>query len=193
MYYNLYCFILATGGNQSKPKEIDLKTMLQTYKKNHRSVYVYLSESEKIIRSLRSYLGSGQLATEAAFWKADALLSVYTKIPDQSSRTIVGNFLVDVNLPELLTDVVRALQRSHPEAFSLQRLEASSTGGERRKKASKMYMADQRQQKRATCFGLLLQNQLKSDVAHFTTHESNLSWNKSACCKVRKFVAENRE
>lgn len=142
MYYNLYCFILATGGNQSKPKEIDLKTMLQTYKKNHRSVYVYLSESEKIIKSLRSYLGSGHLATEAAFWKADAFLSVYTKIPDQSSRTIVGNFLVDVNLPELLTDVVRTLQRSHPEAFSLQRLEASSTGGERRKKVSKMYMAD---------------------------------------------------
>ena len=137
MYYNLYCFVLATGGKQSKPKEIDLKTMLQTYKKNHRSVYVYLSESEKIIRSLRSYLGSGQLATEAAFWKADALVAVYTKIPDQSSRTIVGNFLVDVNLPELLTDIIRTLQRSHPEAFSLERLEASSIGGETRKKASK--------------------------------------------------------
>lgn len=142
MYYNLYCFVLATGGNQSKPKKIDLKTMLQTYKKNHRSVYVYLSESEKIIRSLRSYLGSGQLATEAAFWKADALAAVYTKIPDQSSWTIVGNFLVDVNLPELLTDIVRTLQRSHPEAFSLDRLEASATEGETRKKASKMYMAD---------------------------------------------------
>lgn len=128
---------MATGGNQSKPKEIDLKTMLQTYKKNHRSVYVYLSESEKIIRSLRSYLGSGQLATEAAFWKVDALVAVYTKIPDQSSRTIVGNFLVDVNLPELLTGIVRTLQRSHPEAFSLERLEASSTEGETRKKASK--------------------------------------------------------
>ena len=111
--------------------------MLQTYKKNHRSVYVYLSESEKIIRSLRSYLGSGQLATEAAFLKADALVAVYTKIPDQSSRTIVGNFLVDVNLPELLTGIVRTLQRSHPEAFSLERLEASSTEGETRKKASK--------------------------------------------------------
>lgn len=116
--------------------------MLQTYKKNHRSVYVYLSESEKIIRSLRSYLDSGQLATEAAFWKADALAAVYTKIPDQSSWTIVGNFLVDVNLPELLTDIVRTLQRSHPEAFSLDRLEASATEGETRKKASKMYMAD---------------------------------------------------
>ena len=33
---------------------------------------------------------------------------------------------------------------------------------------------------RANCFAILLQNELNSDVARFTTHESNLSCNKSA-------------
>ena len=34
---------------------------------------------------------------------------------------------------------------------------------------------------------------LYSDVARFTTHESNLSCNKSVCCRLRKVVAESRE
>ena len=34
-----------------------------------------------------------------------------------------------------------------------------------------------RQQKRGTCFASLLQSELKSDVAHVTTQESNLSCN----------------
>ena len=39
----------------------------------------------------------------------------------------------------------------------------------------------------------LLQNEFNSDIARFTTHESNLSCNKSACCRLRKVVAESRE
>ena len=43
-----------------------------------------------------------------------------------------------------------------------------------------------RQQKGATCFATLLQNELKDNAAHLTTHESNLSSNKSDCCKLRE-------
>ena len=35
-----------------------------------------------------------------------------------------------------------------------------------------------------------MQNEFNSDIARFTTHESNLSFNKSACCRLRKVVAE---
>ena len=43
------------------------------------------------------------------------------------------------------------------------------------------------QQKRSTCFAPLLQKELNSDVARFTTHESNLSCNKSGCCKLCEY------
>lgn len=129
--------ILPIGGDKNKPKEDDIKKTLQTYKKKHRSVYVYLSDSEKLIRSLRSYLTSGQLATEGAFWKADALVAIYTKIPDQPSRTLVVNFLVDVNLPEFLTEIVRTLHGSHPEAFSLEKQENNATKEEKEAKEKK--------------------------------------------------------
>ena len=43
------------------------------------------------------------------------------------------------------------------------------------------------QQKLATCFETLLQNELNTHVARFTTHESNLSCNKSGCYKLRGF------
>ena len=39
----------------------------------------------------------------------------------------------------------------------------------------------------------IVQNELKSDVAHFTTHESNLFRIKLGCCKLRTVVAESRE
>ena len=124
---------MPTGdANQSKSKEVDLKSTLLSYKKKHRSVYVYLSECEKLIRSLRSFLTSGQLATEGAFWKADALVGVYTKISDQPSRTLVVNFLVDVHVPEFLTEILRTLHGSHPDAFSPGKQEnnASASGDE---------------------------------------------------------------
>jgi len=66
---------------------------------------------------------SGQLATEASFWKADALVALYTKIPDKQSRTLVLNFLVDVNLPETLIEVVRTLRQKYPQAFSFSETE----------------------------------------------------------------------
>ena len=50
-----------------------------------------------------------------------------------------------------------------------------------------------RQQKRARYFATLLQNELNGDVARFTTHQSNLFRNKSACCRLRKVFAESRE
>ena len=43
-----------------------------------------------------------------------------------------------------------------------------------------------RQQKGATCLATLLKNELKDDVAHLTIRESNLSPNKSDCCKLRE-------
>ena len=46
-------------------------------------------------------------------------------------------------------------------------------------------------QKRAFCFKLL-QNKLNTDVARLTTQESNLSCNKSRCCRWQKVVAESR-
>lgn len=106
------------AGGKDKSKEDELKKTLQFYKKNHRSVYVYLSEAEKLIRSLRSFLMSGQLATEASFWKADALVALSIKIPDQQSKTLVFNFLVDVDLPETLIEIVRTLRQKYPQAFS---------------------------------------------------------------------------
>ena len=111
-------YSMFTAGGKDKSKEDELKKTLQAYKKNHRSVYVYLSEAHKLIRSLWSFLMSGQLATEASFWKADALVALYTKIPDQQSRTLVLNFLVDVDLPETLVEIVRTLRRKYPQAFS---------------------------------------------------------------------------
>ena len=50
-----------------------------------------------------------------------------------------------------------------------------------------------RQQKRGTCFASLLQSKLKSDVAHVTTQESNLSCNKWVCFKLRKVLAKSRQ
>ena len=102
-------YLILTGSEKDKSKEDDLKKTLLVYKKNHRSVYVYLSEGEKLIRSLRSFLMSGQLGSEGAFWKADALVALSSKIPDQESRNLVVNFLVDVNLQETLIEIVRTL------------------------------------------------------------------------------------
>lgn len=109
---------LQTGNDQSKSKEDDLKNTLQLYKKNHRNVYIYLSETEKLIRSLRNFLASGNLASEAAFWKADSLVGVHVKLPDEQSTTLVLDFLVDVNVPDLLTEILRSLHHKNPNAFS---------------------------------------------------------------------------
>ena len=48
-------------------------------------------------------------------------------------------------------------------------------------------------QKRGSCFATLLQIELNSDDARLTIHESNLSCNKSGCCRLRNDVADSRE
>ena len=45
--------------------------------------------------------------------------------------------------------------------------------------------------KSAACFATLLQNELKGNVVHFTTHTSNLSCNKSGFYRLRKVVAKS--
>ncbi|KAK2565261.1 hypothetical protein P5673_011214 [Acropora cervicornis] len=102
-----------------KPRKTEpLQRTLQSYKKNHRSVYLYLSETEKLIRSLRNFLACGQLATEGAFWKADSLVAIFRKVPDETSGAVVVDFLVDVDVPKLLTEVLRSLHQKYPNVFS---------------------------------------------------------------------------
>jgi len=113
-----FVVFLPVGKNQTKSKEDDLKGTLQSYKKNHRSVYLYLSETEKLIRSLRNFLACGQLATEGAFWKADSLVASFKKVPDETSGAVVVDFLVDVDVPKLLTEVLRSLHQKYPNFFS---------------------------------------------------------------------------
>ena len=69
-------------------------------------------------------------------------------------------------------------------------LEDISVIFKRYKKQNRLRVQLTGQQKRATCLAILLQNELSSDVARFTTHESDLSWNKSGCCRLRKVFAE---
>lgn len=139
----LHCYScsMLTGSEKDKSKEDDLKKTLMSYKKNHRNIYVYLSESEKLIRSLRSYLVSGQLASSEAFWRADGLAGLYAKIRDPPSRNLVVSFFVDVNLPAFLTEIVRILRGNlYPEAFSQGEKRVVSAGKDlqpkRKKKAS---------------------------------------------------------
>ena len=117
-FYSCFVVFLPVGKNQTKSKEDDLKGTLQSYKKNHRSVYLYLSETEKLIRSLRNFLACGQLATEGAFWKADSLVASFRKVPDETSGAVVVDFLVDVDVPKLLTEVLRSLHQKYPDVFS---------------------------------------------------------------------------
>ena len=54
-------------------------------------------------------------------------------------------------------------------------------------------MFENGQEERATCFSILLQKELNSDVAHVTTHESNLSRNERGSHSLGKVVAEGRD
>ena len=56
--------------------------------------------------------------------------------------------------------------------------------GTRNSKNMHKWPAQNGQEKRATCFETLLQNEWNNDVARFTTLESNLSCNKSGCEKL---------
>lgn len=109
---------LPDGKNKTKSKEDDIESTLQSYKKNHPSVYPYLLQTAWLVRYLRNSLACGQLATEGAFSRADALYQIFSAIPDEPSGAIVVDFLVDVAVPKLLTDVLRSLDQKHPNISS---------------------------------------------------------------------------
>ena len=54
----------------------------------------------------------------------------------------------------------------------------------------KLSYGDCWQQKPASSFATLLLNELNSVVARFTTHESNLSCNKSGCWKLQILTSD---
>ena len=53
-FYSCFVVFLSVGENQTKSKEDDLESTLQSYKKNHPRVDFYLSETAKTTRSLRN-------------------------------------------------------------------------------------------------------------------------------------------
>ena len=114
-------FFFLDGKNQTKSKENDLESTLQSYKKNHQSFYPYLSETTKIIRTLQNSLACGQLATEGVSSTAETLSQISSAIPDESRGAIVVDFLVDVAVPKLLTEVIRSLYQKYPNIFSSER------------------------------------------------------------------------
>ncbi|XP_044170066.1 uncharacterized protein LOC122954100 [Acropora millepora] len=71
------------------------------------SVYCHISETAEIIRSLRNLLARGQLATEEALDEAISLRDI-------SYKATCVEFLLHVDVPQLLTDVVRSLYQKVP-------------------------------------------------------------------------------
>lgn len=114
-------FFFPGGKNQTKSKENDLESTLQCYKKNHPSIDLYLSETTKTIRSLQNALACGQLATEEALSKAESLSQSFSAIPDEPRDAIAVDFLIDVAVPKLLTEVIRSLYQKYPNVFSSDR------------------------------------------------------------------------
>ena len=110
-----FVVFLPVGKNQSE--EDNLSSMLQSYKEDHPSFYPHISETAKIIQSLRDRLARGQLATKGALTKADSLFTIST-LHRQPIGAIVADFLVDVDVPELLTEVLRSLYKKYPNLFS---------------------------------------------------------------------------
>ena len=86
-----------------------------SYKKDHPSVYLCISETAKIIRNLRKFLAYDQLATEGALREANSLGEISIKIHNEESAV---EFLVGVDVPKLLTDVLRSLYEEYPNVFS---------------------------------------------------------------------------
>ena len=116
-FYSSFVVFLSVGESQTKSKEDDLETTLQFYKKNHPGVEGNLSETAKIIRSLRNLLACGQLASREAFTEADSLFNI-SSLHREPSGVIVADFLVDVDVPELLTEVLRSFYQKYPNVFS---------------------------------------------------------------------------
>ena len=89
----VFVVFLTVGENQSE--EVDL------------SVYIHISETAEIIRSLRNLLASGQLATEEAQRKAISLRTI-------SDKEICVDFFIHVDVPQLLTEALRSLYQEVP-------------------------------------------------------------------------------
>ena len=116
-FHSSFVVFLSVGENQSKSKEDDLESTLQSYMKNHPSVKVNLLETAKIIRNLRNLLACDQLASQGAFTEADSLFNI-SSLHREPSGVIVADFLVGVDVPELLTEVLRSLYQKYPNVFS---------------------------------------------------------------------------
>lgn len=112
-FYSCFVVFLSVGENQTKSKEDDLESTLQSYKKNHPSVQVNLSKSAKIIRSLRNSLACDSLATEGVLVEAASLFDI-SRSHSEPSCAIVTDFLVDADVPELLVEVLRSLYQKYP-------------------------------------------------------------------------------
>ena len=89
----VFVVFLPVGKNQSE--EVDL------------SVYCHISETAEIIRRLRNLLALGQLATKEALSEAISLREI-------SNEATFVEFLLHVDVPQLLTDVLRSLYPKVP-------------------------------------------------------------------------------
>ncbi|XP_044170071.1 uncharacterized protein LOC122954105 [Acropora millepora] len=117
-FYSCFVVFLSGRKNKTKSKWDDLDSTLQSYMKNHRSVYLFLLKTSKLVRSLRHFSACGQLATERAFWIVDSLSRIFWGTPDEPRRVIVSDFLIDVDVPKLLTEALRLLCQKYPNVFS---------------------------------------------------------------------------
>ena len=109
----VFVVFLPVGENHSE--EAELRSTLRFYKKNHPSVYPLIVKTAKIIRSLQNFLVCGQLGTEAALRGATSLSEMSFEIHDEENCV---KFLVDVDVPQLLTDVLRSLYQNFFPLFS---------------------------------------------------------------------------
>ena len=89
----VFVVFLPVGKNQSEEDDL--------------SVYSHISQAAKIIQNLRNLLANGQLATEKARTEAISL----RKFSDEATCV---EFLVHVDVPKLLTDVLRSLYPKVP-------------------------------------------------------------------------------
>ena len=107
----VFVVLLPVGENLTKSDEDDLRNTLLFYKMNHSSVYLHIAETAEIIQSLRNFLACGQLATEEALREAASLSKMSLEIHDEENCV---EFLVDVDVPQLLTEVLRSLYQKFP-------------------------------------------------------------------------------
>ena len=89
----VFVVFLPAGKNQSEEDNL--------------SVYSHISKATKIIQNLRDILARGQLATEEARTEAISLRRF-------SVKATCVEFLIHVDVPQLLTEVLRSLYQKVP-------------------------------------------------------------------------------